>query len=239
MALDSRREYFSQSLEKLGFEVIRVRRSIEVRRICPRKLRDAMLVVQHGPGLFDGYNTELSEMESTSDLIASLLILFADFNLRPIIYFHSLLGRDNEEMFGRQDLLLNAPIPKVTAIQSAAHFFGLPWIDHGVQPIAVPETKERTESSLDNPAIGFFGFFQSGGKDFDGLLAAVQSVKARLVGSVATSDVHEVETLRQLLNQLSVPCDLGTGWTTDTELSARLFGSRFFLSSPERSHSLE
>lgn len=97
-----------------------------------------MLVVNHGPGLFDGYNPELSEGETTTDLLSALIGAYAKYNLRSVIYMHSMLDRDNADMFPRQQYALQFPIPVVTTIESAARHFNIPRLEHGMQPIAVP-----------------------------------------------------------------------------------------------------
>lgn len=221
--------YVFNSLVAAGFKTTAVRSTRELAKISAEDKRDSVLIVNHGPGLFDGYNPELSEGEATSDLLAGLMSEFRQSNLRPIIYMHSLLDRDNEVMFGRQKLLLDFPIPVITTISSASEYFRLPHVEHGVQPLAREyEVQAKRAEERDYPTIGFFGFFQWGGKDFDALIGVARKLKAKLIGSVATSSKYDEEKLRQLLTDANLTCDLGTGWVTDDELARRLAPADFY-----------
>lgn len=212
--------YFVACLEQAGFAVTKIRRASELRELPLNEFRDAVLVVQHGPGLFDGYNPQLSEMESTTDLLGLLTHAFEAYGIRPIIYLHSMLRADNAEMYGRQQQILQSPLPKVTTIESAATYFGIGRVDHGIQPLG--QLEASANRLPDDPKIGFFGFFQWGGKDFDALLQLIRLANGSLVGSVATSSDKDVDVLKGLFKEHQVSCNVGTGWVTDTELRERL-----------------
>lgn len=225
--------YFAACLEGAGFDVTRIRRASELRHMPLNEFRDAVLVVQHGPGLFDGYNPQLSEMESTTDLLGLLDYAFESYGIRPIIYLHSMLRADNAEMYGRQQQILQSPIPKVTTIESAARYFGIGRIDHGIQPMGQLETS--ADRVPDNPTIGFFGFFQWGGKDFDALLQSIRLANGSLVGSIATGTDKDVDVLKGLFKEHQVSCNVGTGWVTDTELKERLSAADLYYL-PQKDH---
>ena len=220
--------YMAISLRKAGYDVHEVRSTRELAHYTAAQLRNSAIVVNHGPGLFDGYNARLSEGEPTADLVTNLLSAFRRFNARPIIYMHSMLDQDNVEMYGRQSLLLEAPIPTVVTIQDAAEHFHIPWIDHGLQPIEVSQEGAPDPRSRDLPNIGFFGFFHWGGKDFDALFNAAEALHGRLVGSVATVDQAQLDKLTELLRGRSIQCDIGTGWTSDVTLIRRLREADYF-----------
>ncbi len=52
--------YLADCIEASGLETLRIRSTRELDRIPEKDLTDAVLIVNHGPGLFDGYNPELS-----------------------------------------------------------------------------------------------------------------------------------------------------------------------------------
>ncbi len=220
--------YMAISLRNAGYDVHEVRSTREFATYSAEQLQDSAIVVNHGPGLFDGYNPRLSEGEPTADLVANLISAFQQFNARPIIYLHSMLGQDNVEMYGRQALLLEAPIPTVTTIQSAAMHFHIPWIDHGLHPIEVSQGDPPDPKRRDMPRIGFFGFFHWGGKDFDALFNAAEALQGKLVGSVATVDQTQLDKLTELLRVRGIQCDIGTGWTSDVTLISRLREADYF-----------
>ncbi|WP_076605753.1 MULTISPECIES: tetratricopeptide repeat protein [unclassified Sphingobium] len=218
--------YLADSIEKSGLETLRLRTTQEVALLDASILKDAVVVVNHGPGLFDGYNPELSEGEATSDMVSCLLSLFATHNCRPIIFMHSLLDVDNTVMFPRQQFLMESPIPIATTIEAAAKTFNIARVEHGMQPIASAAVNNGTPAgeqlfSRDYPTIGFFGFFQFGGKNFDALLTLAERVKGKLVGSVAGSP-HDIAKLEELLTERTIRCNIGTGWVDDSELAIRL-----------------
>jgi tetratricopeptide (TPR) repeat protein len=228
--------YLADSLEGLGLTVHRIRTTSELTAYDAHHLRNGVLIVNHGPGLFDGYNPELSEGESTSDLLVALRHYFVVHGLRPIIYMHSLLDRDNQVMFGRQELLLEAPIPVVTTIEAAARNFHIPHVEHGVQPIAcASDLPKPVRRGRDFPIIGFFGFLQFGGKDFEAVANVVTALKARLVGSVASRDKEDIKRLASFFESRRVACDLATGWVSDVEL-ARKLSDADFIYLPQKDH---
>lgn len=214
--------YLAQSIETSGFTVYPVRSTADLAQFSDEQLRDAVLIVNHGPGLFDGYNPELSEGEATVDLLATLRRYFISHNLRPLLFMHSLLDRDNTVMFPRQQMALEFPIPVVTTIEAAARTFNIPRVEHGMQPIGLPAPPTKATNARDLPTIGFFGFFQWGGKNFDALFEGAQKIKAKLVGSVATGSNNQVGMLKKLIEEKGIQCDIGTGWVEDFELAARL-----------------
>ncbi|WP_143736941.1 tetratricopeptide repeat protein [Erythrobacter tepidarius] len=220
--------YLAKSIEMSGLKVYPIRTSAELKGFSEDYLRDAVLIVNHGPGLFDGYNAELSEGEATIDLLSNLRRYFVSHNLRPILFMHSLLDRDNTVMFPRQQMLLEFPIPVVTTIEAAARIFNIPRVEHGMQPIELPAPPVKEPRARDFPTIGFFGFFQWGGKNFDALFNVAQKLKAKLVGSVATGSSDQIEILKNLISEKEIRCDIGTGWVDDSELALRLNEADFF-----------
>jgi tetratricopeptide (TPR) repeat protein len=220
--------YLANSIENSGLKTYRIRSTRDLARFDDTQLRDAVLIVNHGPGLFDGYNPELSEGEATADILTILRRYFRSHNLRPIFFMHSLLDRDNTVMFPRQQMALEYPIPVMTTIEAAARTFNIPRVEHGMQPIDCPGLPTKTPNCRDMPTIGFFGFFQWGGKNFDALFAAAERAKAKLVGSVATSNDSQVANLRAILEEKAIRCNLGTGWVEDSELAERLNEADFY-----------
>lgn len=221
--------YLADCIEASGYPVNRIRSTRELSSYTTDDLKNSALIVNHGPGLFDGYNPELSEGETTSDLIATLLHYFKNYRVRPIVFMHSLLDRDNEVMFPRQQMLLEAPIPVVTTIEAASKIFNIFRVEHGMQPLPTNATliPQNSTKRRDTPTIGFFGFFQWGGKNFDALFNIAQSLKAKLVGSIATRDQAQVDKIRSMLVERNVSCDIGTGWVEDYELARRLSEADF------------
>ncbi len=220
--------YLANSIENSGLTTHRIRSTRDLVHFDDNQLRDAVLIVNHGPGLFDGYNPELSEGEATADLLTTLRRYFQSHNLRPILFLHSLVDRDNTVMFPRQQMALEYPIPAMTTIEAAASTFNIPRVEHGMQPIDCPQPPASTPHGRDLPTIGFFGFFQWGGKNFDALFTAAERAKAKLVGSVATSSDSQVSNLRTILEKKAIRCDLGTGWVEDSELAERLNEADFY-----------
>ncbi|MEW9305781.1 hypothetical protein ACETRX_30910 [Labrys portucalensis] len=220
--------YLADSIETFGLETHRVRTTAVLETYPPEQLRDAVVIVNHGPGLFDGYNPELSEGEATTDLITKLLALHRAHGLRPVVFMHSLLDRDNVIMFPRQQFWLESPIPVVTTIEAAGNVFNILRVEHGMQPAPTPVRSEKALNRRDRPVIGFFGFFQWGGKNFDALLDVVQRLKGKLVGSVATGSEYDVEKLRGLIADRNIQCNLGTGWVEDSELMQRLAEADYY-----------
>lgn len=220
--------YLADCLERSGLETIRLRTAAALLTYSTDQLRDSVILVNHGPGLFDGYNPELSEGEATTDVITILLSIFKKYNGRPICFMHSLLDRDNAVMFPRQQLWLESAIPIVTTIEAAGRVFNIWRVEHGMQPAPVPTQTSLHKLSRDYPTIGFFGFFQWGGKNFDALFNVVKRLKGRLVGSVATGNEGDLLRLRNLIAEYGIQCDLGTGWVDDNELMERLSAADFY-----------
>ena len=214
--------YLAQCIEAAGFETQRIRTTRDLKRFTDDQLRDGVIIVNHGPGLFDGYNPELSEGETTIDLLSTLGAQFKRVNLRPILFMHSLLDRDNEVMFPRQQLALEYPIPVVTTIEAAARVFNIFRVEHGMQPMQVPPEPARPQRHRDYPTIGFFGFPQWGGKNFDALFNVTKTLKGKLVGSIATGNAEDIKQLTAQMTQMGIRCNVGTGWVEDTELASRL-----------------
>jgi tetratricopeptide (TPR) repeat protein len=220
--------YLAQSIESSGLTTYPIRSTADLANYSDHQLRDAVLIVNHGPGLFDGYNPELSEGEATIDLLNNLRRYFTSHNLRPIMFMHSLLDRDNTVMFPRQQMALEVPIPVVTTIEAAARTFNIPRVEHGMQPIALPAPPAKAANARDLPTIGFFGFFQWGGKNFDALFNVAQKIKAKLVGSIATGGEEQVTFLKEIIREKGIRCDIGTGWVEDSELAWRLNEADFY-----------
>jgi hypothetical protein len=225
-------EHLKNSIQANDYHVITIRRSSEAFQIPTNDLRDAQLIVNHGPGLFDGYNPQLSEGESTHTLISNLTRLHAEYNVRPVFYLHSLLDSGNQIMFGRQCAILTSGFPCVTTISSAATTFRLPQVEHGIQPLKADYIPKKNTLFLkplnESINLGFFGFFQWGGKDFDAMLNVARSAKATLVGSVATSSEYDLEKLKSILSEYGVKCNIGVGWVTNDELAYRLSQADFY-----------
>ena len=217
--------YLAQSLERSGLSTMCLRTTDEARSLSANILKDAVVIVNHGPGLFDGYNPQLSEGESTTEMLANLMFIAAQREARPLIFMHSLVDVDNKDMFARQQLILNSPIPTATTVAAAARMFNIPWVEHGLQPI----NTFVGQSSRNNtrPVVGFFGFFHYGGKNFDALFELVEKIGAKLVGAVAGSD-HDIKKLKKLLKRRDIEWDLGTGWVSDDELAKRLQEADFY-----------
>lgn len=220
--------YLAQSIESSGLTTYPIRSTADLKNFSDEQLHDAVLIVNHGPGLFDGYNPELSEGEATIDLLNNLRRYFTSHNLRPIIFMHSLLDRDNTVMFPRQQMSLETPIPVVTTIEAAASTFNIPRVEHGMQPVALPAPPTKSAHARDLPTIGFFGFFQWGGKNFDALFNVAQKIKAKLVGSIATGGEEQVNFLKGVIREKGIRCDVGTGWVEDSELAWRLNEADFY-----------
>ena len=252
--------YLSSELAKQVEEVRVVRTSSAAIDLGAEFLKDALVLVNHGPGLFDGLNPRLSQGESTTRLLQNLDLLARDFGAIPLIIHHSLLDTDHDLLFSRQQQIMNSNIPSVAFISSAGRHFFIPTMELGVSPVSLPPIPEaaadatpdktvgkktakksgkKTKASYpkgpyvpnrdERPeVVGFFGFFQYGGKDFDSLFHLVRELRGKLVGSVATSNADELARFNETLAHLDLPSDLGTGWVDDTELLARLHEADYF-----------
>lgn len=188
--------YLAQELTAEGLEVTVVRSAEAALALGRDGLRGTLVLVNHGPGLFDGLNPRLSQGGSTTGLLQALDRMRHGFGALPVILHHSLLDTGHDLLFSRQAQILDADIPKVTFVTAAGRHFFLPALELGISPVPLPDPapgrqppagrEEREE------VIGFFGFFQYGGKDFDSLFHLARELRARLVGSVATSDAEDV-----------------------------------------------
>lgn len=220
--------YLSDELAKQVSEVRVVRTSSAVLDLGPEWLSGALVIVNHGPGLYDGLNPRLSQGESTTRLLQNLHRLRSEFGAHPLILHHSLLDTDHELLFSRQSQILNSDIPSLTFISSAGRHFFIPHLELGVSPVPVPEDNYDGDRDERPEVIGFFGFFQYGGKDFDSLFHLARELRAELVGSVATSNADELARFEETLEDLKLPHDFGSGWIKDTELLRRLMDADYF-----------
>ncbi len=205
-----------------------VRTSSAALALGPEILAGALVVVNHGPGLFDGLNPRLSQGESTTRLLQNLSQMAHEFGAIPLIIHHSLLDTDHDLLFSRQQQILNSEIPSTAFISSAGQHFFLPTLELGVSPVPVPEHDYIGNRDERQEVVGFFGFFQYGGKDFDSLFHLVRELRGRLVGSVATSNSDELRRFEEALEDNDMPHDLGSGWIEDTELLDRLKEADYF-----------
>jgi len=235
--------YLESSFRKIGLTAKSYRTSKEVLKLGSRKLKNALVLVNHGPGLFDGFNPRLGQGESITALLHNLREIEKS-GAFPLLMFHSLIDSDNELLFSRQQMILNSEVPTLTFIKSAGKHFYIPHVEMGVPPIERPRKKNKLarmfsgdksvngkkaeDRNTRDEIIGFFGFFQYGGKDFDSLFHLVQSLRAKLVGSVATNTKEERDKLDELLDEAGISYDLGSGWVTDEELAVRLQDADYF-----------
>jgi tetratricopeptide (TPR) repeat protein len=218
--------YIAFSLEQSGMKVEKVRTTTQLLGLDPEFLHNSVVIVNHGPGLFDGYNPQLSEGEPTIRLVSNLRHAFEHFGARPIVFMHSLLDRENPDFFARQQMMMEMPIPKATTILEASRVFNIAHIEHGMQPLPSSFKQKPLAENIDRPTIGFFGFYQYGGKNFDALFSAVQQIKGKLVGSVAAL-AQDIPQLRKMLEDRAIEENLGTGWVEDDELAERLSAADF------------
>ena len=221
--------YLESIFKDLGKKVICVRTSNALLKFDDSVLDDAMVLINHGPGLFDGFNPKLGQGESTM-LLLSNLGLAAKRGALPVFLLHSLIDIDQPILFSRQQMIADSPFPTITFVSSAAKHFYIPYTELGISPVSNPISVIRTEDvrSTRQERIGFFGFFQYGGKDFDSLLHLASSLRAKLVGSVATSTSDEVKQFETILSDSGISHDFGSGWVTDSELAERLSDADYF-----------
>ncbi|MBP0484480.1 hypothetical protein [Sagittula salina] len=191
-------------------------------------LEGTLVIVNHGPGLFDGLNPRLSQGESTTRLLQNLEVMRREMGALPLIIHHSLLDTDHDLLFSRQGQIWQSDIPSIAFISSAGRQFFLPTLELGVSPVPVPEHTYVGDRDERPEVLGFFGFFQYGGKDFDSLFHLAQEIRGRLVGSVATGNTDELTRFEEVLEDLGVPHDFGSGWVTDVELLERLKEADYF-----------
>jgi len=221
--------YLESCFKNIGKHAYSFRTSEELVNQSEHFLKDALVLVNHGPGLFDGLNPKLGQGESTHQLLQNLLKL-RDSGALPAILMHSLIDTDQDLLYSRQQMILNSEIPAITFITDASRNFYIPQVELGVSPVKKPKSanKDRGERSTRQEVIGFFGFFQYGGKDFDALFHMVRSLRAKLTGSVATSNSDELDKFTHLLDSSDIPHELGSGWVSDKELAERLSKADYF-----------
>lgn len=222
--------YLSDQFRDLGETVRVMRTSSAVFDLGAAFLKNTLIIVNHGPGLFDGLNPRLSQGESTMQLLQNLNRLAEEFGALPLFIHHSLIDTDHHLLFSRQQQILNSNIPSVTFISSAGRNFFLPFVELGVSPVPLPPVDEDRDEDRDGrpEVVGFFGFFQYGGKDFDSLFHLTRELRARLVGSVATGNATELEKFEETLEKGGIEHELGSGWVTDVELLQRLDAADYF-----------
>lgn len=220
--------YLSDEMAKQVDEVKVVRTSSAAMDLGPEFLDGALVIINHGPGLYDGLNPRLSQGESTTRLLQNLEMMRRDMGALPVIIHHSLLDTDQDLLFSRQAQILASYIPSLTFISSAGRHFFMPSLELGVSPVPVPKHTYKDDRDERTEVVGFFGFFQYGGKDFDSLFHLTRELRGRLVGSVATSNAEELEKFNETLEVLHLPHDFGSGWVDDTELLKRLMEADYF-----------
>lgn len=102
-------------------------------------LRGALVVVNHGPGLYDGLNPRLSQGESTTALLQRLDRMRREFGALPLVLHHSLIDTNQPLLFSRQQQILRAGIPSFSFVAAAGRHFFLPTLELGVSPVPVPD----------------------------------------------------------------------------------------------------
>ncbi len=220
--------YLSGQFEAMGETVHVARTSSAVRELDDAFLDRSLVIINHGPGLFDGLNPRLSQGESTTQLLHNLEVLGRDKGCIPIIIHHSLLDTDHHLLYSRQNQILQSGITEVSFVSSGARNFFLPALELGISPVAVPGHDYSPDRDLRPEVIGFFGFYQHGGKDFDSLFHLAKELRGRVVGSVVTSSPTEADKLETSLVDAGIDHDFGQGWVTDDELMARLLQADYF-----------
>jgi len=221
--------YLETSFKAIGKKAYSFRTSSELLAQSDQFVRNTLVLVNHGPGLFDGFNPKLGQGESTKQLLQNLIQL-RERGALPVILMHSLIDSDQELLYSRQQMILNSEIPTVTFISDASRHFYIPQVELGVSPVQKPKEviNKKDDRSERQEIVGFFGFFQYGGKDFDALFHLVRSIRGKLAGSVATSNADELKRFTDLLDSTDIPHDLGSGWVTDKELAQRLSKADYF-----------
>jgi hypothetical protein len=221
--------YLATVLEPLSSKLEVVRSSDAIFDFDRAFLKDALVLVNHGPGLFDGLNPRLSQGESTTALLKNLKTLAREYEANPLILHHSLIDVDHDLLFSRQQQILDSAIPSCSFISSAGRHFFMPFLELGVSPVSL-EGEDYYDGNRYSRAekVGFFGFFQYGGKDFQALFRLVSELRGMLVGSVATSDGEELRKFHETLKTTDIENDLGSGWIDDSELMERLQKSDYF-----------
>lgn len=220
--------YLSEMFRPIVDQVEVVRSSDQVFDLGPAFLKNALVLINHGPGLFDGLNPRLSQGESTFRLLQNLDRLQHEYGANPVFIHHSFIDSDHDLLFSKQQQIIAANIPSVSFISTAGSHFFLPVIELGVSPVETSDKAISRDRNTEVEAIGFFGFFQYGGKDFNSLFHLVTELRGRLVGSVATTNSSELENLQEILENGNISHDLGYGWITDADLIARLNDADYF-----------
>lgn len=221
--------YLATVLEPLSNKLEVVRSSDAIFDFNRAFLKDALVLVNHGPGLFDGLNPRLSQGESTTALLRNLKTLAREYEANPLILHHSLIDVDHDLLFSRQQQILDSAIPSCSFISSAGRHFFMPFLELGVSPVSLEGEDDYDGDRYSRPEkVGFFGFFQYGGKDFQALFRLVSELRGVLVGSVATSNGEELRKFHETLETTDIENDLGSGWIDDSELMERLQKSDYF-----------
>ncbi len=220
--------YLASQFAAMGETVRVLRTSGAVRDLDDAVLDGALVIVNHGPGLFDGLNPRLSQGESTTQLLHNLEVLGRDKGCVPIIIHHSLLDTDHHLLYSRQNQILQSGITEVSFVSSAARHFFMSALELGISPVDVPDHDYSPDRDTRPEVIGFFGFYQYGGKDFDSLFHLAKELRAKIVGSVATVSPLEADKLETSLDDSGIDHEFGRGWVTDDELMTRLLESDYF-----------
>ena len=117
--------YLESSFKAIGKSACSYRTSSELLSEKDDFIKNTLVLVNHGPGLFDGFNPKLGQGESTKQLLQNLLTL-REKGAFPIFLMHSLIDTDQELLFSRQQMILNSEIPVVTFITDASKHFYIP-----------------------------------------------------------------------------------------------------------------
>jgi hypothetical protein len=220
--------YLSSQFSAMGEAVHVARTSSAVLDLDDAFLDGSLVIVNHGPGLFDGLNPRLSQGESTTQLVHNLDILGHEKGCIPIIIHHSLIDTNHHLLYSRQNQLLQSGITKVSFVSSGARHFFFPALELGISPVDVPPHNYTDDRDSRPEVIGFFGFYQYGGKDFDSLFHLAKELRGKIVGSVAVSTPFEADKLEKALDDAGVNHEIGHGWLTDEELIERLLEADYF-----------
>ncbi|SDY49186.1 hypothetical protein SAMN05444004_101568 [Jannaschia faecimaris] len=220
--------YLASVLAPFADKLEIVRSSSALFDFSPEFLEGTLILVNHGPGLFDGLNPRLSQGESTSALLKNLNRMATEYGANPVILHHSLIDVEHDLLFSRQQQILESAIPSCSFISSAGRHFFMPFIELGVSPVSLEEDTYDGDRYSRSECVGFFGFYQYGGKDFQALFRLVSELRGKLVGSVATSNGDELRNFQETLETTAIENDLGSGWIEDSELIDRLQEADYF-----------
>ena len=130
--------YLAGQFEAMGETVHVARTSSAVRDLDDAFLDHSLVIVNHGPGLFDGLNPRLSQGESTTQLLHNLEVLGRDKGCIPIIIHHSLLDTDHHLLYSRQNQILQSGITEVSFVSAGARHFCRPARELGISLVKVP-----------------------------------------------------------------------------------------------------